>query len=247
MAYGCFVDEMKSFFGLPKQGTHWFRSGANVKIIYPVEIKLVGNQMAIIEFPKLKEFMNLYSEGKIYCSGEMTNTFQANFPDLSQKIRISFAFRLIFGQKQINKSSITIKWSPPPQYTGCSQGKEWVWDSVSVDETTPVDPGIDNELSSSISDYWFGQQTINHGINQTVKEMCKIWKFEEIKEYLLLVGNQIEQTINRIDKRLISHGREIIQRLTTRLMADIRSKPSTEIAIPCLNSNQEIGKSESLI
>nr|QBK90823.1 MAG: uncharacterized protein LCPAC201_01240 [Pithovirus LCPAC201] len=247
--YMCMVDEMKPYFGLPKQGTHWFQYGKLVKIIIKTTNKMIGQISTIVNYPTLIEFKKIYLEGKIYQPNQMGESFQTDFPELADRIRISFVFRVVFGIKRTNKSSLIIRWFCPKLISNDSfeisnrwmskespGQKELVWYPVSINEGSPDEPGMDNQLPNTILEEWFNEKDIA----DVIKEMSLIREYEHIQPFILETQNQMEVVIKRVDKRLIVHVKDIIQRLISRLTSNLKSISSTKIQAPNRSSDNYI-------
>ncbi len=249
--YMCMVDEMKPYFGLPKQGTHWFKYGKLVKVIIKTDSKMVNFVPTIVSHPTLTEFRRMYSEGKIYRLNRMGKTFQADFPELTDRIRMSFVFRVVFGIKRTNKSSLIIRWFRPKLTPNGDEmstrwmnkelpgQKELIWYPVSVSESSPDEPGVDSRLPNVILEEWFDEKDIE----DVIREMCLIREYEHIQPFILLTQNQIEEVIKRVDGRLIAHVKDIIQRLISRLTFNLKFTPFTKIQAlnESLDSYKKIG------
>lgn len=233
--YACLVDEIKPYFGLPKQGTHWLKSGNLAQIIIRTNGKVVDIKKTkrkppnsiIRSYPTLTEFKKLYLGGNIYHQGKVKNSIQENFPQLAKRIKITFAYRLIFGIKKTNQSSLLIRWANsnitesrkniPSSWLKPNHLK-WIWYPTSINEGKPCEPGVNCQLPNSILDEWFGEEEID----DIVKEMCRIREYNQIAYFILMTQNHIESAIQRIDRHLIIHVKDIIQRLTVRLSSDLR-------------------------
>ncbi len=136
--YPCLIDELKPYFGLVKQGTHWLKRGKTVVIL--IKIKYRG--MDIIENISLITFINNSCDDK-------AQTIIRKYPELLQSIRQIFVFRLITGVKNNNNGSIIINFHDP---TDSRNGRCY---GVSVDELSCVDSAGTAELSSNIFNEWF--------------------------------------------------------------------------------------------
>nr|QBK91065.1 MAG: uncharacterized protein LCPAC202_00390 [Pithovirus LCPAC202] len=231
--YMCMVDEMKIYFGLPKQGTHWFeygKSGKLVKIIIKTSTEMINLMPTIINYPTLSEFKKLYSPEK---------HIEENFPELADRIRISFVFRVVFGIKRTNKSSLIIKWFYPTilyQSLISSRwmnmelpgNKELIWYPVSIDESYPDELDMDGSIPNTILDEWFGKKDIA----DVIREMCLIREYKHIQPFRLETQNKMEEVIKRVDKNLIGHATGIIQRLISRLTFGLKPTSSFKIRAP---------------
>ncbi len=232
--YMCMVDEMKTYFGLPKQGTHWFtygNLGKLVKVIIKTVTKMVNLTPIIISYPTLSEFKRISSVGK---------HIRKDFPELAERIRISFVFRVIFGIKRTNKSSLIIKWfypkitSNPPLISSRWMNmelpgqKELIWYPVSIDESSPHEPCTNGNIPDTILDEWFDEKEIA----VVIKEMCLIREYKHVQPFIMETQNKIEKVVGRVDGRLITHVKEIIQRLILRLTFDLKQPSSFKIKAP---------------
>ncbi len=229
--YMCMVDEMKTYFGLPKQGTHWFKYGKLVKIIIKTTTTMINFIPIIVYYPTLTEFKRARSSGK---------HMREDFPELAERIRLSFAFRVIFGIKRTNKSSLIIKWfypkiaSIPPLISRRWMNmelpgqRELIWYPVSIDESSPQEPGSNCNIPDTILDEWFDEKDIA----EIIKEMCLIREYEHVQPFIMETQNKVEKVIGRVDRRLITHVTEIIQMLTLRLTFDLGPHLSFKIKAP---------------
>ena len=186
-AYMCMVDEAKTLFNLPKEGTHWFTSGEKCYIIARVYNRPEINELfpTVLLYPDI----NHPFAKQVYMA-----------PHVQQMI----AFRWIMGIKDSKPKDLYIYYEQPNNYKICSTNeKHW------ADFCKDINPFV----STSIMIDWFDVQTIGRAVGQ----LTNISDYDSMQRYLPILREQLKVIVNRINKKLISLVDDIIARTSKRL------------------------------
>jgi hypothetical protein len=215
-AYICLVDELKPFFGLIKVGTHWFKSGTRCVIIC---------NPRYYSSPTLLKFT---SESKLKDS-----QLKTMYPVLFESLREIFVFRIIAGVNRTTRGSIKIhKFGKRnsedipilDRYIGYALDR---YCGISIGEKEPASPYNEGELSLEIILNYFGQISLG----AIAQNICRVRTFHQFDCFIISLSTHVEDTVGRIDRKLITVSNGIVQRAMSLLHSTL-SEESTGILGP---------------
>ncbi len=217
--FACIVDEIKPYFGLQKQGTHWVKRGEQTIIL----IRVPNDGIVISEYPTLTDFRN-QRRARYPKMG-----LKEQLPVLTNHIQRNFVFRLIMGIRKLDNGSLVIRWtgmesggSPNHQLSNDLADTHQIegtiaWYVISISETRAIEVGETSQLPDIIMKEWFSAITIE----EIAREMCRVQEYNQINTFVHLFTSYIEDVINRVDRHLITLVKDIVYKLTTILTADL--------------------------
>ena len=212
-AYMCLIDELKPYFGLIKQGTHWFKRG-NSSVIMIKNHKL---------YPKLNRFIDDICEKRNDKKSKWKNggkELGIYYPELYETIQEICVFRLISGVNITNLSSICV-------YHHNKSNKYY---GISINELNSVDCFDSPELSDDILSTYFSDTQIE----VIAQNICRVRNHRQLDTFMVKSSDHVYNTAKRIDVRLINYQSAICQRILNILDSSFNYKESFGVNGPPL-------------
>jgi hypothetical protein len=177
------VDEMKSFFNLPKNGTHQLRlSGKKYVLIRPTT-QYINNKIYIQNYLTLQDIPPITD------------------PIFIDKVKQILAFREIMGITKTFSSSIQILNGSNGSYP------------ISYYEPGYSKNDQDRVIPETLIDEWFKDISLDNYIRQ----MLNITDIDSCNEKIMILRNQLNSVIERIDPSSIIYTDIVVSRLIRRL------------------------------
>jgi hypothetical protein len=213
----CLIDEIKPFFGLVKQGTHWFRRGETVAIVVK-DHKI---------YPTLKEFITNNCERPYQLSNQ--------YPMLFELAREIYVFRLIAGVQTTNMSSIRVRCKDEYTLLGTKidhidltqiknepmilpnhitvkydpTSLNRIYYGVSVDEVNSIMPFDSAELSSEIVSSYFEFKSMG----LVAQDMCRVRNHRQLDLFMISFGDHVYNIARRVGPGMIIYRAQMCQRI----------------------------------
>ena len=210
-ALPCLIDELKPAFGLPKVGTHWFKMGAKLYIIY---IPLIQGG-DVIEEITLKDIGVVEKEVKKRTGEKKVKKILMDVKDLrfdetlKRRIRNTFIFRELLGVSQNFEKHIILR----------RQDHEVI--PISFDETDLSNEKADKPLHEmekkvlpdTIIERWFG----NMDLNEATAQLLNVTHSEQITTRLSDLHTELQIIQERLAPDKCLNVCEILTRIRGRL------------------------------
>ena len=187
--HACIIDELKTVFGLPKLGTHWFIYENKIylltKLITKKIIKLDGDVRPIDEIVYEKPLKDV----KIFN------------PIFTQQVKATYVFRDLLGiRKSLDCNIIVREDKNFPYPISCGEKR------ISIKEG--------ENIPHSEYDSWFSESCYSNALKQLLQVYDSkeaVVKYEYLKE-------KMQEVISRIDSKYNYLAVVILRRITNRLV-----------------------------
>jgi len=186
-SHQCIIDESKAVFGLPKLGTH--------------RLKYEGKNYVLSKVPMINDY-TIQTEFQI---GKIPNLLEClrQYPDIKCKMQILMAFWDIMGIKATDNCAIIRNFG-----TEMSP----IWSPVGFKEVS-INPREFGHFSKTMINRWFSEMSIS----QATLKLVGAVNSDQFFERQIVIRQQLQDIIKRIDPKALHLSSEIIRRLINRV------------------------------
>lgn len=206
--YMCLVDELKPFFGLVKVGTHWFKRGSRSVVICNGKYYASASLITFIKDGGLKD-----------------DALKIQYPVLFGSLQEIFVYRYIMGVNRTTRGDIkvhefVIKTRSTDEISKRLEQSEDKFYGVSIAEREPAEADSSPELSREIVCSYFSKISMGY----IAQNMCRVRTYRQLDRFLISMATHVDDTVRRIDRKLITVSNGINQRSMTLLTSMMKEE-----------------------